>query len=191
LKFDPFAPWEGYVMTELDKWDSFYVIVGSSGGALIGLQFVVMTLIADRPPRWVAEAGKAFSTPTVIHFGAVLFLSAALRAPWDTTAPVAWLCVFAGLAGVGYILLTGWRIFVLKAYRAEFEDWLFHVFLPLLGYGVIAGAGFAASTHLREALFAVAGALLLLLFSGIHNTWDAVSYQVYVLRLKQLDGDES
>jgi len=33
--------------TGLSAWDTFYVIVGSSGGALIGLQFVVITLIAD------------------------------------------------------------------------------------------------------------------------------------------------
>jgi hypothetical protein len=42
-------------MPELAAWDSFYVIVGSAAGALIGLQFVVMTLIVDRrrypPPR--------------------------------------------------------------------------------------------------------------------------------------------
>ena len=36
-------------MTALSGWENFYVIVGSSAGALIGLQFVVMTLIADMP----------------------------------------------------------------------------------------------------------------------------------------------
>ena len=36
-------------MSELSEWDSFYVIVGGAAGALIGLQFVVMTLIAERP----------------------------------------------------------------------------------------------------------------------------------------------
>ena len=36
-------------MAELGAWDSFYVIVGSAAGALIGLQFVVMTLVAARP----------------------------------------------------------------------------------------------------------------------------------------------
>src|SRR6267143_826554 len=37
-------------MSEFAEWDSFYVIVGSAAGALIGLQFVVLTLIAERPP---------------------------------------------------------------------------------------------------------------------------------------------
>jgi hypothetical protein len=32
----------------MSSWENFYVIVGSSAGALIGLQFVVMTLIAER-----------------------------------------------------------------------------------------------------------------------------------------------
>jgi hypothetical protein len=34
-------------MTALAGWENFYVIVGSYAGALIGLQFVVITLIAD------------------------------------------------------------------------------------------------------------------------------------------------
>ena len=38
--------WEGDRMTALAGWENFYVIVGSSAGALIGLQFVVVALIA-------------------------------------------------------------------------------------------------------------------------------------------------
>ena len=38
-------------MTGLAEWGNFYVIVGSSAGALIGLQFVVITLIADMPEK--------------------------------------------------------------------------------------------------------------------------------------------
>ena len=34
-------------MTALAAWQNFYVIVGSSAGALIGLQFVVMSLISE------------------------------------------------------------------------------------------------------------------------------------------------
>ena len=63
-------------MTPLSAWQNFYVIVGSSAGALIGLQFVVLTLIAAMPRRaGTAQAGAAFSTPNVVHFGSVLLLS--------------------------------------------------------------------------------------------------------------------
>jgi hypothetical protein len=71
-------------MTALAGWQNFYVIVGSSAGALIGLQFVVLSLITRTPTaRGDAEIGGAFATPTIVHFGAVLGLSGILSAPWD------------------------------------------------------------------------------------------------------------
>lgn len=82
-------------MTALSGWENFYVIVGSSAGALIGLQFVVITLIADIPVgHGAAQAGAAFATPTIVHFGAVLLLAALLSAPWHGIAPAAvlWGC---------------------------------------------------------------------------------------------------
>src|SRR5438132_10469742 len=79
-------------MPELTAWDSFYVIVGSAAGGLIGLQFVVMTLIAERPPLRAAEAGAAFATPTIVHFCAALLLSALLRVPWTSVMAMAILC---------------------------------------------------------------------------------------------------
>ena len=47
-------------MTELAEWESFYIIVGPSAGALIGLQFVVLTLIGERPSLRMAEAGSIY-----------------------------------------------------------------------------------------------------------------------------------
>ena len=61
-------------MPELARWANYYVIVGSAAGALIGLQFVVLTLIAVRPATASAEAGAAFGSPTVVHFCAALFV---------------------------------------------------------------------------------------------------------------------
>ena len=85
-------------MTTLAGWENFYVIVGSSAGALIGLQFVVITLIADTPiARADAQAGGAFSTPSVVHFGAGILLSAIVSAPWSGLTPVA---VLWGLLGL-------------------------------------------------------------------------------------------
>jgi hypothetical protein len=95
-------------MTALDGWGNFYVIVGSSAGALIGLQFVVMTLIANMPlSRGDAQAGDTVTTPTVVHFGVVLLLSAAGSALWDGIAAVAALWGLVGLGGVVYVVLVG------------------------------------------------------------------------------------
>ena len=38
-------------MTEFAEWDSFYLIVDCAPGTLIGLQFVILTLIANAPHR--------------------------------------------------------------------------------------------------------------------------------------------
>ncbi len=55
-------------MTELAGWANFFVIVGSSAGALIGLQFVVITLVADLPaPRaWSRRAAHMRRPPLFI-----------------------------------------------------------------------------------------------------------------------------
>ncbi len=37
-------------MADLNAWDSFYVVIGSAAGALIGLQFVVMTRSREPKP---------------------------------------------------------------------------------------------------------------------------------------------
>jgi ABC-type transport system involved in multi-copper enzyme maturation permease subunit len=169
-------------MSELAKWDSFYVIVGSAAGALIGLQFVVATLVAERPPLRVGEAGAAFATPTIVHFGAALLLSAVLRAPWQAIVTIAVLWGLIGFSGLAYAVIVARRIRKQAVYPPEFEDWLFHVALPLAAYAVLALSPFAAAFYTREALFGVGAAALLLLFIGIHNAWDNIAYHVFASR---------
>lgn len=167
-------------MAELAAWDSFYVIVGSAAGALIGLQFVVMTLVAERPPLRAAEAGAAFATPTIVHFGTTLLLSALLRVPWQSIILAAALWGLIGLSGLLYAMIVARRMRAQTVYQPEFEDRLFHVLLPLAAYAMLALSALAAPFHTREALFGVGGAALLLLFIGIHNAWDSVFYHVFV-----------
>jgi hypothetical protein len=166
-------------MSEFAQWDSFYVIVGSAAGALIGLQFVVATLIAERPPLRVAEAGAAFATPTIVHFEGALLLSALLRVPWQTIIPPAVLWGPIGFSGVAYGVVVARRMRRQTVYQPEFEDWLFHTLLPLAAYATLALSAFAAPSHTREALFGVGAAALLLLFMGVHNAWGSVSYHVF------------
>lgn len=68
----------------LEAWGNFYVIVGSSAGALTGLQFVVMTLIAQTDmARGRGESISAFGTLHVVHFCAALLVAAILSVPWS------------------------------------------------------------------------------------------------------------
>jgi hypothetical protein len=169
-------------MTALDGWENFYVIVGSSAGALIGLQFVVITLIAEMPVRGAEQASGAFSTPSVVHFGIVLLLSAILSAPWKGIAVPAYLCGMVGVCGVIYALIVARRMRTQNAYKPVFEDWLFHCLLPIAAYAMLAVSAYMAFFDAPSALFLVGAASLLLLFVGIHNAWDAVTYHVFVRR---------
>lgn len=175
-------------MSELARWDSFYVIVGSAAGALIGLQFVVMTLIAQRPQRG-ADAGAAFGTPTIVHFSTVLLLAALTRAPWQTLGVPATLFTLTGLAGIAYAAITVRRMHRQSIYEPEFEDWLFHALLPAVTYALLAFSAVAAFFYTREALFGVGAATLLLLFIGIHNSWDAIAYHVFVASKSDTDAE--
>ncbi len=173
-------------MTALAGWENFYVIVGSSAGALIGLQFVVMALIANLPRGpGSAQTGNAFATPTVVHFGSVLLLSAVLCAPWRGIAAAAGLWGLLGLSGLAYSIVVAWRVRVQTAYRPEFEDWLFYVVLPIAAYTLLAITACAARNHVGVVLFGVGAAALLLLFTGIHNAWDAATYHIFVRKPAQ------
>ena len=137
-------------MTALAGWENFYVIVGSSAGALIGLQFVVMALVANMPRGpGAAQAGEAFATPNIVHFGTVLPLSAALSAPWNGLGGAAVLWALLGSSGVAYTLIVAWRMRVQTAYQPEFEDWLCHALLPFAAYAMLAIAAYGARNHTR------------------------------------------
>jgi hypothetical protein len=169
-------------MADLNAWDSFYVIVGSAAGALIGLQFVVMTLIAERPRTTSGAAASAFATPTIVHFSCCLLIAALIRVPWPDIEIGAVVGGVVGLAGLVYMTVILIRMRQQSAYRPDWEDWTFHILLPFLAYALLGASSLASVAHARQALFGVGVTTLLLLFIGIHNAWDAVAYQVFVIR---------
>ena len=118
----------------------------------------------------------------MFHFGVVLFLSALVSAPWSGIVPVAVLWGLVGICGVVYAVIVARRVRVQTAYQPVFEDWLFHVLLPFAAYVMLVISASSARTHARPALFLVAAVVLLLLFIGIHNAWDAVTYHVFIQR---------
>jgi len=163
--------------TTLPAWESFYIIVGSSAGALTGLQFVVIALIAESQRARTKMEIDTFGTPTVVHFCLVLLLSALLSAPWDGLTGAGIAVVATGLGGLGYTAVVIRRAFGPIEYRPVFEDWLWHTILPGLAYATQVVAGLCLlRTPGVTSFFALAATSLLLLFVGIHNAWDTVTY---------------
>lgn len=162
----------------LAGWENFYIIVGSSGAALIGLQFVVLALIAETRFQSSPESLSAFGTPTIVHFAGAFLISVIMSAPWYTLGSVGVALAVSGVVGVGYVALVIRRARGQTAYKPVMEDIIWHMVLPLLAYASLLVAAVLLPAHVRGSLFTIGGSALLLLFIGIHNAWDTVTYIV-------------
>ena len=161
----------------LAEWENFYVIVGSSAGALTGLTFIVITIAADLPGSATARLVglRAFTTPTAVHFGAALWIAALMSMPGHTRLSLM-LCLGAtgliGTAYCGYVarLIVDARL----GYKPVLSDWVWSLLLPLATYLLLLIAAMLMRAHLLMALDTVAAVGLLLLLLGLHNAWDVV-----------------
>jgi hypothetical protein len=95
-----------------------------------------------------------------------------------------------GLFGLLYAAIVIVRTRRQKGYTPVFEDWLWHAALPVVAYGALAIGGFELTSHEHEALFAVGAATLLLVFIGIHNAWDTVTFLVLMRVQREAGADE-
>jgi hypothetical protein len=171
-------------------WESFYVIVGSSAGALTGLQFVVIALISEsRQPVTLSQI-DAFGTPTVVHFCSALLVSAILSAPWPALSGPRLLLGATGFAGLGYVAVVTIRARRQTLYHVVLEDWIFHTVLPFISYATLVAAAIALRSRTTIALFMIGTLALLLLFVGIHNAWDTITFIAVERRKSEKKSDD-
>jgi uncharacterized membrane protein YidH (DUF202 family) len=179
-------------MSPLSAWVNFYVIVGSSAGALTGLTFIAITLLPDERRPSASLSTPAFTTPTVVHFAMALLISATLSAPWPSLAPLSALLVVVGLGMLAYgatVVLRLRRLSRTLEYEMVLEDWLLYGVCPLIVYAGLVVAGALLANHPTPALFGVAGVLLALLAMALHNAWDLVTF-IALLRTSSDDGQQ-
>lgn len=164
----------------LTAWNSFYVMTGSSAAALTGLMFVVITLVTRTESQTARDGIATYSTPTVMYFGIVLLLSAILCAPWHSLTYVSVLIGLIGLWGVLYslrvILRVIFRIREVTDYAPDLEDWMWYTILPFIVYVIILIGAIVIALHPPLGLFILAAAVIFLIFIGIRNAWDTVTY---------------
>jgi hypothetical protein len=161
----------------LAAWGNFYVMAGSSAAALTGLMFVVISLVHGREGPRSQDGISTFSTPTVMHFSAALLVSAVLVAPWQRLLYPGITVALAGLYGLVYILRIALRTKRLSLYTADLEDWIWYIVLPFVAYGALFGGAIVFTAALPDkADFAIAGGVVLLIFIGIRNAWDVVTF---------------
>jgi hypothetical protein len=155
----------------LHGWDNFFIMAGTAAATLIGLLFVAITLGADLSTPRGTHGTRAFLTPTILQFAAVLFECLAVVVPWPSVWPVGFILGLCGFAGLVYQVAV-----ILMQRKADFAslDWIDFAFFsgaPVLCHasllagaaGLIAGSSFAPH--------AVAGAITLSLVTGIRGAW--------------------
>lgn len=167
---------QGAAASPLAAWANFYVIIGTAAAALTGLMFVVITLVAGVQTRRSGGAIATFSTPNVVHFCAALLIAAILIAPWQALWQASLLLGLCGLGGMTYAVIVVRRARRQTDYQPVLEDWLWHTIFPLIAYTVLVVAAILLSGDPVPTLFGIGAATLLLLFIGIHNAWDTVTY---------------
>jgi hypothetical protein len=156
----------------LDGWSNFFAMTGSAGATLVGLLFVVVTLGTGLPTSRTRDIARATMTPALYSFSGVLVQSMVALVPWQSNWPGGVIFAVLGIGGVVYRIgaIRLRSTLHLKAISGPI-DWVFHNVVPLAasvsliagGAGLIAGAAFGP--------FAIAGASMLLLVSGIYRTW--------------------
>lgn len=165
-----------YARAVLRDWETFFFILGSSAAALTGLQFVVVALGAQVSAVRDPEAVEAFGSPTIVHLCVVLTVSLLTTVPAHTPATLGSAFVLIGAGGAVYGVITARRARRQTNYQPVFEDWLWHIALPIAAYVMLLVTGIAAYWHLAGAIYFAAGFALLLLLIAIHNAWDSAVY---------------
>lgn len=165
-------------MHELEAWSSFYVITGSSGGALTGLTFVVITLVSSQrsTQNHMREGVATFTTPTIVHFCEALLISGVLSAPWHALGTASILLALSGFYGIVYAARTILKMAQQSVYEPDVEDWTWYAIVPFVAYAALFLAAIFLTRIVQQSLYAIAAVTLLLIFVGIRNSWDTVTY---------------
>lgn len=162
----------------LAQWENFYVIMGSSAGALTGLMFVVIVLTRELNRPGTHHARRSFATPTIVHFTAVLSLAGVLSMPGVTRAAMGLILLGSGSGLLAYVYFVARRGRHLEVYQPDLEDQAFHFILPSVAYASVVVAGASAWALPSTSLYFVAASMIGLLIIGIHNAWDSAVWMV-------------
>src|SRR5215213_3635595 len=149
-----------------ESWGEFYVVAGGAAAVLIGLIFVVVTLMHDRSRSSVLYGSKLYMGPIVLHMSFVLVLSGAALSPElgeRTFAAIAGVIAVWGAAR-GVYSIAGIRRLRVDDVAVHWTDAWYYGAIPLaiyVGLAAVAMGFWSGAEWARYGLAAVVVALLL------------------------------
>jgi len=156
----------------IHAWHDFYLLVGTASATLVGLMFVTASIGAQVFTERNREAMRAFISPTVVHFTAVLLICMAAMMPAQDRLLLMLLLLLGGFAGAIYSAKVGYQLFIRRRFDVDVIDRLFYALAPVLGYGFMLAAPALLLAGSEWSLEALAAAVITLLLAGIRNAWD-------------------
>jgi len=158
-----------------DGWHEFYLLIGSAAAVLIGLIFVVISLMQDRSRSSVLTGSKLYMGPIVLGVSFVLVLSAAALMPGMTPARFALVTAIVALWGLIRGLMSIMGIAGLKD-EVHWTDVWFYGVLPSFIYLTLGAVSVAFWKNCPWAEEGVAATITLGLLLAIRNEWDLITW---------------
>ena len=153
----------------LERWANFYLLTSAAAATLIGLMFVVVTLVAGRMDAKDTAKIRVYFTPTVVYFSSVLGVAALLIFP-NHTRLTATLCTC--LVGVVGLLYSGTNLIGGdKKSFVELRDRIPYAIFPFGAYSLLVLGGVLLLHDPQRGLTLVAIGMLSLLGVAIRNSW--------------------
>jgi hypothetical protein len=167
----------------LHDWETYYLLVGTSAAALVGVMFIVATLAAELAAEQINRGMVIYQTPLVFHLAVIFSVSAIALLPEHLLTATALLLLAMGAAGLFYAGLTLRRMAEpYDFYKATGSDRVYFGLLPALCYLLLLVAGIAVFWATELAAELVGAATLSLLIVSIRNAWDVATFAVRMAR---------
>ena len=157
-----------------EGWHEFYLLAGSAAAVLIGLIFVVISLMHDRSRSSVLAGSKLYMGPIVLGVSFVLVLSAAALTPGiggKSFALVAAIVALWGLAR-GIMSIDGIR----RLNEVHWTDVWFYGVIPSALYVALAAVALAFWEDWAWSRGVLDVLIVCLILSAIRNEWDLITW---------------
>jgi hypothetical protein len=147
-------------------------MIGGVAGAMIALLFVAISIGVGFYTHRNQAGTRTFTSPVIVHFSAILFVSAVALAPVHGTLTLVAL-VAAGGVGACVAAFTAFHVFdFMGDNMVEAIDSFAYGFIPLAAYVGIIASGVLIASHWEWAPELLAGSVLVQMLVNIRNAWD-------------------
>jgi hypothetical protein len=159
-------------------WSEFYLLAGSAAAVLIGLIFVVVTLMQDKPRSTMMAGARLYMGPVVLQVSFVLVLSATALIPEIRAGQYAAVAAVVALWGVYRGVQSTVGIAKLKWIEEppHWTDKWFYGVIPIVLFLALAEVAVGFWRGEEWAVLGVAAVNTAILLLAIRNEWDLVTW---------------